>query len=373
MKHILILIFITAFAVTTTAQSIDDDRMHRDLEVAENALGTIIAPNSSDFPRWHIGDKDIEADFVKDYGVVFTVNTSGFGQIKLYGKSKSKDDKSDSVVDLNKSSEKEKNQFIENCKTFLADYAGIIGQLNKGQRISIRGGGMDSHFGNLENIYFTDENSRGTSRSVLRTRGKTHGDSELIVEVEVGKINALRQGNISRDAFFKSVSVVENVMSYEKDPDLETLSAMFHRLYKKDLSKTYYSERQPKYSKLSNFGIIVKMKFYSSYEDDNVYSMPTISKKGLTLKERNEHVMQLLPKFETDFKDNLVNYGRTLKNLDSDETIMFEINMTTCKGCKDFPRTMKFSIKKSVLHKYNRGKLSMKEAIDMVKVDRVLD
>ena len=67
----------------------------------------------------------------------------------------------------------------------------------------------------------------------------------------------------------------------------------------------------------------------------------------------------------------MVNYGRTLKNLDSDEVLLFEVNMTTCKGCKDFPEIMKFSIKKSALHKYNRGKLSMDEVVAKVNVDRI--
>ncbi len=375
MKHILTLIFISAIALTTTAQSIDNERMHRDLEVAENALGTILTPNSEDYPRWRIGDNDIEADFVKNYGVVFSVNNRGMKHVKLYGKVKSKGKDSEAIAELEQTAKKEKDHFVENCKTFLADYAGIIGQLDDNQRISIRRGGSDSHFGltNLERVYVASSLAEANTKTIWSTNEKGNSDSELIVEVSVGKINALRKGNISRDAFLNAVSVVENVMSYEKDPDLETLSAMFHRLYKKDLSTTYYSERQPKYSKLSNFGVIVKMKFYSSYEDNNVYSMPTIDKKNLTLDQRNNHVMELLPQFEADFKENLVNYGRTIKNLDSDEILMFEINMTTCKGCKDFPRHMKFSVKKSVLHKYNRGELSMKQAIDMVSVDRVME
>lgn len=377
MKNILTLLFISTLAITTTAQSIDDERMHRDLEVAENALGTIITPNSDDFPRWHIGDKDIEAGFIKDYGVLFSVNSRGLKHLKLYGKvknkNKNKDKNSEVVIGTENTEEREKQIFIENCKTFLADYAGIIGQLNDNHRISIRRGGSNSHMGNmnLEHVYVASVGSEGNDKAIWSSNSKSNGDNELIIETSVGKINALRKGNISRDDFLKAVSVVENVMSYEKDADLETLSAMFHRLYKKDLSKTYYSEREPKYSKLSNFGVIIKMKFYSSYEDDNVYSMPTIDKEGLTLEERNTHVMQLLPQFESDFKENLVNYGRTLKNLDSNDVLMFEINMTTCKDCKDFPRYMKFSIKKSVLHKYNRGDLSMKQAVDMVTVDRI--
>lgn len=372
MKHILTLLFISTIAVTTIAQSFDKDRMHRDLEVAENALGTILTPSSNDFPSWRIGDKDIEADYIKDYGVIFNVSRNGFKHLKAYEKAMSKKDKAEVIVDLEASSKEEHEHFIENCKTFLADYAGIIGQLKNDQRISIRRGGSGSHIGQskIENIYIDNGSN---AKTIWTTGGKGSAENELIIEVKVSEINKLRKGNINREAFDKSVSVTENVMSYEKDADLETLSAMFHRLYKKDLSTTYYSEREPKYSKLSNFGVIVKMKFYSSYENHNVYSMPTISKKGLSLEERNNHVMELLPKFESDFKENLVNYGRTLKNLDSDEVLMFEINMTTCKDCEDFPRYMKFSIKKSVLHKYNRGDLSLKQAVEKVNVERILN
>ena len=373
MKHLILLLIVSAFAVTTTAQTIDADRMHRDLEVAENALGTIIKTNTNEFPGWRMHDRNIEADFVKDYGVVFNVNSKSFGYVVLSDQAKAKGLDKDAVAnDLKKTSEDNKKQFIEDCKTFLADYAGIIGQLNDDQKISIRKGGDDSSVNglNLERIYVDGHVGVATRRSSLTPKDLAEMNSELMIEVSVGDILKLRKGVLTRDEFFNKVNVVESVRSYEKDPDLETLSAMFYRLYKKDLSDTYYSERQPKYSQLSNFGVIVKMKFYSSYEDDNVYSMPTIDKEGLTLEERNNHVMELLPKFEADFKENLVNYGRTMRDLDSDEILMFEINMTTCKGCKDFPRIMKFSVKKSVLNKYNRGEITMKQAIDMVNVDR---
>lgn len=389
MKHFLTLIIALAITVTTNAQTIDTDRMHRDLEVAENALGTIIESAVAEFPGWHIRDKDIEADYVKDYGVVFTVNSKSIGYVVLgenaKGKNKNKNKNKDKkkakdkahadavVVDVHEEAEKKKHEFIENCKTFLADYAGIIGQLDDNEMISIRRNGSDSHVGslNLENVYFEGQQGVATTRSIYNVGDLEKMDSELNIEVSVGKINKLRRGDITREQFFDAVKVIENVRSYEKDADLETLSAMFHRVYKKDLSKTYYSERKPKYSKLSNFGVVVKMKFYSSYENNNEYSMPTINKKGLTLEERNNYVMELLPQFEAEFRENLVNYGRTMRDLDNDDIIMFEINMTTCKGCKDFPRTMKFSVKKSVLQKFNRGELTLKQAAEKVNVDRI--
>lgn len=411
MKNILSILFIAVLAMNTQAQDIDADRMHRDLEVAENALSTIITPNKGQFPKIsYYGKENISAEYLKDYGVIFSVSNSGYGTMNLFTTTETIHSGSVLEERVESSEVDGKAHFIENSKVFLADYASIIGQLNDKEMISIRKGGSDMHVGHidLEKVYFAksaaeykvkaktrektkkkekavkkdkaDKKDKGKERVIVDvatpevvwgSNMSAREESEIIIEASVGKINDLRKGKISREEFFKSVRVEENIRDFSKDADLETLSAMFSRLYEKDLSDTYYCTIKPKYSKLTNFGTIIKMKFYSSYEDNGIYSMPTIGKKGLTLEERDNHVMELLPKFESDFKENLVNYGRTLKNLDSDEVLMFEINMTTCKDCNNFPRYMKFSIKKSDLHKYNKGSLSMKDAIKKVNVERI--
>jgi hypothetical protein len=376
MKQIFNILFIVALTATVQAQNIDEDKMYRDIEVAENALNTILSPEKKQYPMWGNEEENIDGDYIQGYGVIFMVANNRFARVKLYkmdGASKEVIFDNDRQFEEKDDAYDQKEHFIEKSKTFLADYAGIIGQLDDNQMISVRWGANNRERFDFKEAYIAQAAKAPEVKTAWIEKMESNTDSELIVEVTVAKIKALRMGKISRDDFFKSVNVIENVIDNTKDADLETLSAMFHRLYEKDLSKTYYSEREPKYSKLSNFGVIVKMKIYSSYEDNKIYSMPTIAKKGLTLEERNKFVMDLLPQFESEFKENLVNYGRTLKNLDSEEILLFEINMTTCKGCKDFPKTMKFSVKKSVLNKYNLGEYSLKEAIKMVKVERILD
>lgn len=371
MKHIIGTLLIALVLATGNAQTIDKERMHRDLEVAENALSTIISTKSNDYPKLLFDGDDIEARFVEGYGVIFTVPDQGFRKIAWVSHDNSQHEEFELAQ---KKAELAKKDFIKNSKTFLADYASIIGQLGEDHKISIRRGGHGIEYNNykVKDIYVAGSDV-SSKNLVWPTASRNTSDSELIIEVSVKDIHKLRKGKMSRDDFFDKVSVVENVMDYSKDADLETLSAMMHRLYEKDLSKTYYSIKKPKYSKLTNFGVIMKMKFYSSYEDNNIYSMPTISKKGLSLEERNKLVMDLLPQFEKDFKENIVNYGRTLKNLDSNEVLLFDVNMTTCKKCKDFPKTMKFTLKKSVLHKYNRGEITLENAMNQIGVERILD
>jgi len=71
MKKTIILI-ITIFLATGfrgAVQQIDEKRMNKDLEIAKNILGTLIKTESGSF----FGGEAIKADYIKDYGVVFTI------------------------------------------------------------------------------------------------------------------------------------------------------------------------------------------------------------------------------------------------------------------------------------------------------------
>ena len=117
-------------------------------------------------------------------------------------------------------------------------------------------------------------------------------------------------------------------------------------------------------------GIVFTMRVYSSYESENFFYLPSTGDKGLNLEERNKKVQELLPKFEQSFKENMVNYGRSIKSLEANELLIFEVQLTQCKQCDDFPKAIKFSIKKSILDDFNNGKISESQAVGQVGVER---
>ena len=95
--------------------------------------------------------------------------------------------------------------------------------------------------------------------------------------------------------------------------------------------------------------------------------MPAINKDGLTDEDRNEHVEKLYPLFVSSMKDNIIQYGRTIKSLDADELLILKIVLTKCDGCS-MPKKIQFSVKQSVLADFNSGKISLKDAIAKVKL-----
>lgn len=389
-----LLMIVLAFQIQ--AQDIDSERMKRDLAVTENVLSTLLGETSDSKILVGFRNRKVSSDYIKDYGVIFTVN-NGFGS-GLYiapnvkglhstgfhftpdsdvvigkaprARSDKKQDERAKAEEEEKSEEElqkeAKADFIKASEDFLADYVHLISQLKTGDHIMIRmTSGWDSGLSWGRN-YVIDV----SPDDLVDHYSEEMTSEEVMVEASVSDIEALRKGQLSRDAFLKTVKVTEVERSHEKKPDLEIISTMFSRLYQRDLSDTYYTLSNIRYSSVKGVGVVYRMRVYSSYESDNVFFIPSTGDKNLNLEERNKKVQELLPEFIQSFKENLINYGRSIKSLEANELLIFEVKLTKCKECTDFPKALKFSVKKSVLDDFNGGKISESQAIDQVNVEK---
>jgi hypothetical protein len=150
------------------------------------------------------------------------------------------------------------------------------------------------------------------------------------------------------------------------DPDLELLASMINRIYRPDLSKTYFTENYVYYEKLKDFGVIYYLQMLSSNEMGfQRYLMPTIGLENVDLATRNKKVTELYPKFEQELKENMVEYGRTLKSLKENEVLVFQIRMTRCPEC-GIPSSLELIIKGSVLKDFAAGKIDQAAAISKI-------
>ncbi|HWA34582.1 MAG TPA: hypothetical protein VG737_10655, partial [Cyclobacteriaceae bacterium] len=91
---------------------------------------------------------------------------------------------------------------------------------------------------------------------------------------------------------------------------------------------------------------------------------------NLNQAERDKKVKELYPAFEASIKDNLVEYGRTLRSLKDDEQLVFNIRLTKCVEC-GIPASIEVSVKESVLKEYAAGKINKLEAVGKVSVKKV--
>ena len=192
----------------------------------------------------------------------------------------------------------------------------------------------------------------------------------LLIETTKGDVTQFKQGKLTRDQLLSKMKVVNTETVDELNPDLELLSSIFNRLYRPDLSKTYYSEGNIYYERLKDFGVIYYMTVVSSSRDGyGRFSIPTLKMDDVDQETRDKKVKELYPAFEKEVKENVLEYGRTLRSLKEEESLIFNVRVTQCVKC-GIPSSLELTVKNSVLSEYNSGKLTKEAALTKIAVKK---
>ncbi|UXX78768.1 hypothetical protein N7E81_15525 [Reichenbachiella carrageenanivorans] len=236
--------------------------------------------------------------------------------------------------------------------TFLLEYADLIGQLEDREQIML--------VVKSEPQAFTSIPFGGADESAKFSAAVTR---KQIADYKTGKI--------SQAAFKSSIYYVETKGSDKKAADLELFASILQRLYKTDLATTYYTSTPILYEQLKNFGVIYKMQMYSSNPvSRDYYSMPTLKEGHLSREERDLKVKEMYPKFINELKQNILDYGKTIKSLQPNESILFQIRMSECNSC-DLPEEINVLVKNQILQDLDAGKINESKALEQIKVKEV--
>ncbi len=403
MKYLASILAGLFLAGTSWAQDIDESRMERDIKIAEDIISGLLTQGEGHSKNF-FGKSNVSGNYVRDYGVIFNIPTKK-GMWPL-GIKIMDDDGKIVITDQARGTTYEVedkdylayggsgyhdliemgDDYLETAmETFLVDYADLIGQLKPTDKIMLKsenkqggvfvvGGDQSYAFSwkykdhdededeDEEEDEDEDEDEEGCCEDY------DGGDYVLSAEVTKGDLSSFKSGKINRDQLVERIQFEKTESTTKSEPELELLSTIFRRLYKSDLSDTYFASRDPDYDRIVKFGVIYKWRVYSSNVDGNKHNMPTVDLYDLTSDERNRKVEELYPKFKEQFRQNLVEYGRTLKGLEPDDILMFKIKMTECEGCT-IPKNVDFSVKRSVLDDYEKQKIDLKTASSKVSVN----
>ena len=375
----------------------NEQRMDQDIEVAENILGTLLR---QELGRRNFFPVEVKGNYVPGYGVTFRLPLgSGLNRIMIgefppmpstfnvspngytYSYSRTEESRADAEMSRadaevrreraeikakttrapkgeripdDSASAVAQKRFMDVSRSFLADYGDVISGLKADEKIIITNRSEDF----------------GPDFEMMWINGRESNRQLMSVEARRGDIDQLKQGKISRAEFMNRLKVVNTETADALDPDLEVLASMFGRLYREDLSKTYYVQGNLSYERLKDFGAMYYMKVYSSIEeDDDRFAMPTVAMRDVSQTERDKKVKELYPKFEADLKDNIVEYGRTLRSLKDEEQLVFNVRLTKCEGC-GIPSALELAIKSSALKEYSSGKATKEATLAKISVKK---
>lgn len=238
------------------------------------------------------------------------------------------------------------------AKDFLVDYGDLISQLGAQERVVITNRG---------------DQPRVWMNQFYSAPKRTY----ISVEMTKADMTAHKQGKLTREQALSKVKVINTESVDAAEPDLELFSSIFNRLYRPDLATTFFTSESIYYERLKDFGAVYYMKVYSSTESrkSGRYEMPTVKLSDLDQAARDKKVKELYPLFEKELRENLLEYGRTVKSLGDNESLVVNVRMTKCAGCS-IPASLEASVKGSVLKDYSAGKLSKDAALAKVTVKK---
>lgn len=338
----------------------------KDVEIAKNILETLFQQETG---LMTMGG--VKGMHIKEFGAVFTIpghsfnsrviNTSSghrvlTGQVYLSNKNFPQAQHSHDEpkgegrnYDLDSLNKGQTQAMISVCKTFLVDYGGLINGLSREDKIIV----TDKDIG-FDSWRFI---------SPLKDKRKS-----VSVEIKYADILQHKSGKISRDQLMSRVEVTEGTGDEKTSKDVELLASIFNRLYKSDLSDTYYLFGKTYYEYLDDFGVIYQMRVYSSSGGGSEgYRITTLGMNNLSSEERDEKVKELYPKFKDQLIRNIIQYGSTLNSLAPDQIVMFNVKLTECDGC-ELPKNLEVSVKYGVLQKVRNGSLTAEKAAEEFNV-----
>lgn len=413
MKKYSLIIALCLLVGTTLAQGIDNQKMDKDLKVAQTVLNSLVNENRS--IHWSSDSRDKQTQYIEGYGVILSLpknHAFAFGfpaemppmppmpdisnaiaksyeiiediqidideeELEAEERAELERERAERKEELSKrQAELEKRVAVameraqvkihqmdsmreekitentDNVIDFLLDYGHLISQLKDSDKILVMEKGQDVRF-------YQDA---GRVERIKTNR--------LSVEARVKDLKAFQDGKIDREE--AKSRIIVNTEKEEKPlaKDLTLFQTIIKRLYARDLSDTYYINGGMPAEQIEGLGVIFYMDMVSSIKSgSDGWNVPTQEQKNLSQEERDELIKSLYPKFEEDLRNNIVEYAQNVNSLPEGEQLIFKVSVTQCKGC-GIPKTLELQLKSKTLKDLKSGKINENQAKKEIKLTK---
>ena len=395
-SSIIVLTLIFGLQLSWAQSEIDMNRMDRDINIMENVLqemfktsweesaGDIrIRTNSFSFGQ----NNSINGTYVPGYGVIFTIpnnqprflmfrnsDNEDFSYQFEYGE----DDNGKRI-----SQESVTNKIVE----FLRDYGSTMSQLPANEKIMVIYKSGDSEHEIIPLPADRDE-EESKKREAIPTISVVAAQNDL---------RAYRSGDLSDNQFRNSLEISTSDPREKGPKDLKIMANILETAFEES-EKSFRITGSVDYLKLDNFGALFS--FDARYADRDRWDFSDIHESIEIMKEnvekarveieqeirnkvdsaraqerekvkqrqaqRKEEIMQAYENFLQQLKESIVDYGRTLSSLESDQHIL--ITATLRSRLDDIPSRIDLQVQKSTLSAMDRGDMSREQAINQIQV-----
>jgi hypothetical protein len=188
-------------------------------------------------------------------------------------------------------------------------------------------------------------------------------------KLSASDIKDFQSGKIDREALKNKISI-NTEESKPIGEDVVLFANVIHSLYPQAPNTgTFFSTAPPVVESMPFQNLTLNWRVYSSQPmGDNRFQMVTFDTEGktFTLAQRNATLEKHYPEFIAKLKENMIDYGRTLRSLEAEQSLRMKLELTNC-DCK-MPSAVSLEMKIKDLMEYSKGTLSRADALKRITV-----
>lgn len=399
MKHTLLIGLMTLLlSPLSFAQDFDTNRMNRDIKIMESILNELFkieakttntasgysrglevrsVSGSLAFSSLNSSSNKVSGNYIPGYGTIFKVPylfSSNISSISVV-----KNEEEPSISFYYDSDEKsEENQVseetvINRIKDFLKDYAPTIGQLKDGEHITIVYGKRSENLPHLR---------------VFNLSGESNDEEEIeqipviTVSAKAEDLLALRNGSLTSDKFEDRLMITKQDKEEKQRLDLEVMGNILKTAFEEGEGDSFHliNANSLSYVSIDGFGVHYTLEMHRghglqaftfgairSFGRADSEEAEESAKKIQEAREKREATLKTeYQSLKDQMKQYLVDYGRTLNSLASEQFLIVTTNISDHQDI--VPAQVNFQLKKSILQQLDRGQISRDEAMDAVTI-----
>ncbi|MGD8426107.1 MAG: hypothetical protein PVH63_00685 [Balneolaceae bacterium] len=370
--------------------SIDNNRMSRDLNIMENILAEMFKTElKTGDNKVHIisgshflirGESDIRGTYLPGYGVIFSIPSSQPFIAGLSGGDSKSFSYNFRYGDGDDGENISEESITNRIKEFLREYGSTIGQLTGDDKVMV--------------IYNAEDLSPRIAFFSSDEKEKQNKIPTISVVARESDLQAYRSGKISAETFNDRLDI-SKVEDGTDQKDLKIMANIIETAFKDTGEKAFRVSGSVNYLKLDNFGALfsfdarystggVVFSRIAPLSEESARAVEVIRDKRVvkdkvkkeddkTAKEFEEQearqkqiVLEAYKTFLGDLKEYLVDYGRTLKSVNTNQHIL--ISVTFSSRFEDIPERIDMQLQKSTLEAMDKGKMNREQAMNQITV-----
>ena len=364
----------TGYAVDSWGRSTQDlsklPKMEKDIVILQNVLSDLFGNEDRYF-----SSRNAKGMYVPGGGVIFSMSSNSlYGNI-LIEYADVLDEIDGDGTKQDESSPEETNRKMEETireksKEFLTNYGSLLTELKSGEKLML-------------NIDYTARQKREENRSSSRARfvsSSRNMKKRMQSSISYKALNDFSTGKINLQQAMEAVEtkIVED--ADKEMTDAKILAGILDDLMQTSMDGKFRRRSKTNWTYFDGFGLMfnIQMSTSSSTSEMIIYSQSvrtiTRTEDSEVEKEREELMKELeeaYPDFEDMLKENIVQYGRTLRSLGAGESVI--VNVDFGSGVRDskMPRSIRMVVPKSSIDAYAKGQKSLeqvKKEIDIKKL-----